>query len=147
MILVDANILLYAYDSASGSHASAKAFLEARLSERPVVGFAWQSIVAFLRIGTNPRVRASPMALAEALRHVRSWLSRRNVTVLEPGSKHFEILERLLVDAKATGNLVSDAHLAALAIEHGATLMTSDHDFARFPGLSWEDPLGSPTPG
>lgn len=143
MILLDANILLYAYDSASASHQEARSFLEARLSERPLVGFSWQSVIAFIRIGTNARIRQSPMSTTEASGHVRSWLSRPNVSLLEPGSRHWEILERLLVDAKVSGNLVSDAHLAALAIEHGATLMTSDRDFARFPGLSWQDPLVS----
>lgn len=145
MILVDANILLYAYDSDSASHAGAKKYLQERLSERPVVAFAWLSILAFLRIGTNPRLRQSPLSMAEASGHVRSWLTRRNVSVLEAGPRHWEILDGLLREAKVTGNLVSDAHLAALAIEHGANLITSDHDFARFPGLRWEDPLGTGT--
>lgn len=141
MILLDANILLYAYDSASASHAAARSFLEARFSGRAPVGLAWSTIVAFLRAGTNPRIRQSPMSMKEASAHVRGWLARPNVPLLEAGPRHWEILERLLIEAKVAGNLVSDAHLAAIAIEHGATLMSSDHDFARFRDLAWEDPL------
>lgn len=143
MILLDANILLYAYDSASAHHTAAKKFLESRLSSVEPVGLAWHPVLAFLRIGTNPRVRASPMSTKEAAGHVRSWLARQNVSVLDAGPRHWEILEKLLLQAKVTANLVSDAHLAALAIEHGATLVTSDHDFARFSGLSWKDPFQS----
>jgi uncharacterized protein len=141
LILLDANILLYSYDSASASHVVARDYLERSLSGRAPVGLAWQSVVAFLRVATNPRIRQSPMSMREATGHVHTWLGRKNVTLLEPGPRHWEILAGLLIEAKVAGNLVSDAHLAAIAIEHGATLMSSDHDFARFRELAWKDPL------
>jgi toxin-antitoxin system PIN domain toxin len=141
MILVDANVLLYAYDAASARHGVAKAWWEECLSGPDPVRLAWTTIVAFLRIGTHHRVFSRPLAMDEACHHVASWLERPMVGVLEPGARHWEILQRLLVSAQAAGNLVTDAHLAALAIEHGAELRSTDVDFARFEGLSWKDPL------
>jgi hypothetical protein len=141
MILVDANVLLYAYDASSPRHGAAKAWWEERLSGPDPVRLAWITIVAFLRIGTHHGVFVRPLAMDEACDHVRSWLARPMVDVLEPGPRHWDILQRLLVSAQATGNLVADAHLAALAIEHGARLRSTDVDFARFEGLSWQDPL------
>jgi hypothetical protein len=141
MILVDANVLLYAYDAASQRHEAAKAWWEERLSGPDPVRLAWSTIVAFLRIGTHHRVFERPLAMDEACDHVVSWLARPMLGVLEPGPRHWDILRRLLVSAQAAGNLVTDAHLAALAIEHGAELRSTDVDFARFEGLSWEDPL------
>lgn len=143
MILVDANILLYAYDDSSGRHESARRWWEDRLSRPEPVWIAWSTLVAFVRIGTHVRVFAHPFTVAEACDVVDSWLDRPSVSVLEPGPRHWEILRVLLVDSQASGNLVTDAHLAALAIEHGMVLMSTDRDFARFSGLSWEDPLAS----
>jgi uncharacterized protein len=99
--------------------------------------------VAFIRIGTHPRVYEHPMTVDEASAAVDSWLARPMVDVLQPGDRHWRILADLLRDAGASGNLVTDAHLAALAIEHGATLQTTDLDFRRFPGLSWTNPLAA----
>lgn len=141
MILVDANLLLYAYDAASAHHEAARRWWEERLSQPHLVRLAWVTILAFVRIGTHPRVFEHPMSIAEAGSHVESWLERPMVDLLEPGARHWPILSRLLARARASGNLVTDAHLAALAIEHGATLYSSDRDFARFDELSWEDPL------
>ncbi len=141
MILVDANILLYAYDTGSSFHEGALGFWERRLSAPETVGIAWPTIVAFLRIGTNPRVFARPMDLKEACGHVSEWLERPMVRILDPTPAHWEVLGRLLVGAQAGANLVPDAHLAALAVEHGATLCSSDQDFSRFKGLAWQNPL------
>jgi len=141
VILVDANLLLYAYDDSSPRHEAAKHWWERRLSSPGSVRLAWSTILAFVRIGTHPRVFQRPLSVDEACSHVDSWLERPMVDLLEPGARHWEILKRLLVEARAAGNLVTDAHLAALAIEHGAELMSSDRDFARFPRLLWRDPL------
>jgi len=141
VILVDANVLLYAYDASSLRHPVAKGWWEQCLSRPDPVRLAWSAIVAFLRIGTHHRVFDHPLSMGEACGHVASWLARPMVDVLEPGPRHWGILQRLLVSSQATGNLVTDAHLAALAIEHGADLCSTDMDFARFEGLSWRDPL------
>lgn len=143
MILVDANVLLYAYDAASPRHEAARRWWEARLSEPASVGLAWATLLAFFRIGTHPRVFEAPLSLDEARERVRSWLERPMVTVLVPGPRHWSILDALLGEARATGNLVPDAHLAALAMEHGAVLCSTDRDFARFDGLDWRDPLSA----
>jgi len=105
------------------------------------VGLPWVSILAFVRISTNPRILELPLTTGEAIKIVSSWLARANVTVLSPGDRHWEIMQNLLVEGQATGPLVTDAHLAALAIEHGATLASADRDFARFPGLKLLNPL------
>jgi len=145
MILVDANILLYAYDPSSPHHHIARDWIETTLAEPGPVGLAWTVILAFLRIGTSPRVLEHPFSVTEATDIVATWLDQPLVTVLHPGERHWEILRRLLVEGQAPGPLVTDAHLAALAIEHGATLATADRDFARFPGLRVMNPL-SPRP-
>lgn len=141
MILVDANPLLFAYDAASPRHEAARRWWEERLSNPQPVGLAWATLVAYVRIGTHPRVFAEPLSLDEARGHVRSWLEPPMVRTLAPGERHWTILDALLESARAAGNLVTDAHLAALAIEHGAVLLSTDRDFARFEGLEWSDPL------
>jgi len=142
LILIDANLLLYAYNASSQAHEPARAWFEKVLSEPAPVRLAWISVLAFLRIGTNPRAFPSPLSVAEGVAIVSSWLERPNVGILSPGDRHWKILSQLLAAAQARGPLASDAHLAALAIEHGAILYTSDRDFARFPGLRFQDPLG-----
>ncbi len=141
MILVDVNLLLYACDASSEHHDAARTWWEQRLSQPPMVRLAWVTVTGFLRISTHPRVFREPMSIAEATDQVGSWLERPMVGLLEPGERHWSILSTLLRGSKAVGNLVPDAHLAALAIEHGATLCSSDRDFRRFEGLSWENPL------
>jgi toxin-antitoxin system PIN domain toxin len=141
MILVDANLLLYACDESSPRHRPAREWWEARLSEPEPVGLAWITIVAFVRIGTHPRVFEEPLSLDEACGHVDEWLGRPMVKLLTPTARHWRIFERLSKQAQAAGNLVTDAHLAALAVEHGAVLCSTDRDFARFAGLSWTDPI------
>jgi toxin-antitoxin system PIN domain toxin len=103
--------------------------------------FAWVTIWAFLRIATSPRVFEHPLSMAEARAAVASWLAQPNAGTLEPGERHGELLERLTGEGQVTGPLVMDAALAAIAVEHGATLCTADRDFARFPGLRWRNPL------
>lgn len=141
MILVDANILLYAYHVRAPQHEASRAWLESVLSGSRFVRFAWVSVWAFLRISTNPRAFELPLSPAEAVAAVSSWLEQPVAGILEPGERHMEVLTRLIADGQASGPLIMDAALAAIAIEHGATLYTADRDFARFPGLDWINPL------
>jgi uncharacterized protein len=141
MITPDANLLLYAYNQSAPEHADARAWWEQTLSSPDAVGLSWQAITAFLRISTNPRAFPHPLSIDEAADAVTAWLGCPQVVLLAPGPRHWAILDRLLRDEQATGPLVMDAHLAALAIEHGATLAAHDRDFARFTGLSLLDPL------
>ena len=141
MILLDANILLYAYHAGSPHHADARAWIEEAFSGTEPVRLPWTTIHAFLRIGTNPRVFEHPLGIDEARSHVDAWLAAPIVATIEPGERYWSILRELLVDAQVAGPLVSDAALAALAIEHGALLVTTDRDFNRFAGLKLLDPL------
>ena len=141
MNLLDANILLYAYNTATEQHERARRWLEDTLAGSVPVAFCWPTILAFLRITTSPRAVSRPLPIAEASSIVESWLALPIATLLLPTDRHWEILGKLLVAGQASGPLVSDAHLAALAIEHGATLITNDRDFARFAGLRVDYPL------
>jgi toxin-antitoxin system PIN domain toxin len=141
VILPDVNLLLYAYHPQSELHEPSKAWLEGLLSGTRLVGFTWLTIWAFLRISTSPRVFERPLTAGEATGIVSSWLGRPNSVNLGPSERHWEILRRLVEDAQSTGPLVMDAALAAVAVEHGATLHTTDRDFARFDGLDWMNPL------
>ncbi len=143
MILPDVNLLLYAYDSASPLHEAARRWLEDAWSGSEPIGLPWVNILAFLRIGTQPRILTTPFRIEEAVSIVNRWLERPNVSVLSPGPRHWEILLRLLTESQSRGPLVTDGHLAALALEHGATVCTSDRDFRRFSGLRLEFPLGA----
>jgi uncharacterized protein len=141
VILVDANLLLYAYNESFPEHLAARRWLEAVLSRPERVCLAWTVILAFLRIGTNPRAFEHPFSIVEAVEIAATWLTHPSVAVLDPGERHWEILARLLSVSRARGPVVMDAHLAALAIEHGAVLCTTDRDFARFPDVRVVDPL------
>ena len=143
MILVDANLLLYAYDPNAAEHEASRLWLEATLSGSALVRFSWLTLWGFLRIITNPRIFEHPLTIAEAEGHVSAWLAQPSAGILEPGERHWEILRQLARDGQATGPLVMDAALAAIAIEHGATLCTTDRDFARFPDLTWTNPIAS----
>jgi len=143
VILVDSNLLLYAFDAGAEHHVRASSWLEDVLNNSEQVGFAWVALLAFIRIGTNPRALGRAFSVEEATTIVSSLLGRRNAILLHPGERHWILLRRLLADAQARGDLVTDAHLAALAIEHGAVVCTTDRDFARFPGLRWRNPLQS----
>lgn len=141
MILLDANVLLYAYDASSRFHSKAKPWLEATLSGTEPVGIPWPTVLAFLRIATNHRVLVRPLSIEEATATVSSWLALPHVVLPSPGEQHWQILAALLSHAQARGQLVPDAHLAALSIEHGATLATADRDFSRFDGLRTVNPV------
>ena len=141
MILVDANLLIYAHDSASAHHELARGWLETTFSGSEQIGLTWMVVLAFVRITTSPRPLEHPFSIAEAVELVAGWLERPTVALVHPGERHWEILRNLLVEGQAPGSLVMDAHLAALAVEHGATLATTDKDFTRFPGLRVFNPL------
>lgn len=132
MILIDANLLLRAYNPRSADHDRARRWLERVMSGSDPVRFAWTTVWAFLRISTNPRVFERPLSMIEALDVVSSWLAQPVVRVLEPGERHWELLRAVALEGQTSGPLVMDAALAAIAIEHGATLATTDRDFARF---------------
>lgn len=141
MKLVDANILIYAADASAPKHAQARRWLERELSGSETFAFAWQVLLAFLRLTTNARAFTSPFAPGEALDIVDGWLAQPNAAVVHPTDRHAALLRELLAPLGTAGNLVADVHLAALAIEHGAELCSSDTDFARFPGVRWRNPL------
>ncbi len=142
MKLLDVNLLLYATNTAAPHHQRAKAWFEELMSSGETVALPWAVLVAFVRLTTNPRVLANPLTANAAIDYVGSWRAHPTVTVPEPTDRHLTILEHLLTATGVGGNLVADAHLAALAIEHGATLCSVDSDFGRFPGLNWIDPIG-----
>jgi hypothetical protein len=139
--LIDLNVLLYALNRDSVHHRRAKQWLEETLSGQESVGLPWVVILGFLRVSTHPRVLTKPLPPGAALDVVDGWLQRPNVTTLGPGDDHWQVLRSLLDEAGTAGNLTTDAHLAALAIEHGCELCSSDSDFARFPDVRWSNPL------
>lgn len=143
MILTDANLLLYAYNRDAAEHDAARQWLERQLSAPDLFCFSWQTITAFLRISTNARAFSHPFTIAEATEIVAEWLERPQAVTLTPGERHWEVFSDLLKTGQATGPLVMDAHLAALAIEHGCILATTDRDFARFPNLQTFNPMAS----
>jgi toxin-antitoxin system PIN domain toxin len=140
MTLVDANVLLYAYQPRSAHHDSCRRWVERAFSGGEVVGLAWVTVLAFIRISTNARIFEAPLSVSEAIAIVSSWLARDAVLVVEAGEQCWEILKALLVEGQITGPLAMDAFLAALALENGATLVTTDRDFSRFPRLHVHDP-------
>ena len=141
MIIPDINLLLYAYDSDSPFHAKAAAWWQDCLSGTEPVRLPQVVVFGFVRIATNARVFQNPMTPAEASGHVRSWLSQPFAQILEPGPDHTNQVLNLLEKLGTAGNLVTDAQIAALALEHGAVLHTADTDFLRFPGLRWFNPI------
>lgn len=141
MIAPDINLLIYAVDVDSPFHAPAKAWLEDALSGTEAVGFAWIVLLGFLRLTTRPEVLPSPLSVKQALELVALWLTQPSAGVIAPGPRHFDLLCDLLTNTGTGGNLTSDAHLAAIAIEHGAQIFSTDSDFGRFAGLRWRNPL------
>jgi uncharacterized protein len=141
MILVDANLLLYAENKADPNHARARDWWQEQLSGAELVCLAWVVVSAFIRIGTSHRAFPRPLSLAQATGRVQEWLDRPNVRVINPTRDHWQTFRSLLEDGQAAANLVTDAHLAALAVEHGCELCSADADFARFPRLKWRNPL------
>jgi hypothetical protein len=142
VIVPDVNLLIHAHNSDSPLHAAARAWWEELLSSTRPVGLAWVTVLGFVRIATHRQVLERPLPVTVACAAARSWLAQPYVSVLHPGERHAEILFGLLEALGTAGNLTTDAHLAALAIEHQAQLQSTDRDFGRFPGLRWENPLG-----
>jgi toxin-antitoxin system PIN domain toxin len=143
VILVDVNILVYAVNTGLGQHAAARSWLDGQLSGTTRVGLPWHSLLGFLRLVTSTRIFPNPISMARAWQQVTDWRSSRVAWIPQPTERHPEILASLLSEPGVQGNLVSDAHLAALAIEHGLTLCSTDGDFARFRSLRWDNPLAT----
>jgi uncharacterized protein len=141
VIVFDANLLIYAYDSGSAHHAKVRAWVEEIFSGPELIGLPWHAIAAFLRIMTNKGLPGARFTVQEASQIVDGWLTQPNIRTLAPAERHWPLLRSLLIEGQASGALVSDAQIAALTIEHGGMLYTADRDFARFPGLRWKNPL------
>ena len=141
MILVDANILLYAEDRNSLLNQAARKWWDAQLSGDSLVCLCWPVLNAFIRIGTNPRVFERPLLLEEAIERIQDWFDQPCIRLIQPTEGHWEIFQTMLTVGQASANLVPDAHLAALAIEHGCDFYSTDSDFSRFPKLKWHNPL------
>lgn len=143
MRLVDANLLVYAHDTSAPEHVAARDWFERLLGDPARVALPWPSLLAFVRLVSNPLVVRAPVPPAEAWARVAEWLTREQVWIPLPGPQHPDILGRLLAAPGIASRLVPDAHLAALALEHGLRLCSTDGDFARFPDLVWENPLAA----
>ena len=145
MIVVDANVLIYAAVADSSHHEKSRRWLERTLSGSETVGLAWGAILGFLRITTRPGISRRPMSPRQAFEYVDQWLELPNVRLVSPGEYHWQILRNLLIESGTAGNLTSDAHLAAIAIEHGGSICSTDHDFLRFPGVRLINPISEGT--
>lgn len=143
MKIVDANVLLYAVNRDSEHHQTARGWLDAALVKTETIGLAWSVVLAFLRVSTHPAVFARPLTSEESLATMRTWLAQPSAAIIEPTSRHLGVLGGLLDASGSAGNLVNDAHLAALAIENAAELISYDSDFQRFTGLIWSRPAAS----
>jgi toxin-antitoxin system PIN domain toxin len=143
--LVDANILLYAVNEDAPHHRPARAWLDRALSGGASVGFSWVALLAFLRLTTKEALFPAPLGVDEALERVDAWLAQPAAVVVEPTPRHAAVLRDLLGAVGSGGNLVNDAHLAALALEHRAEIVSYDNDFGRFPGVTWEMPPPAPS--
>ena len=141
MIVLDANVLLYAYDSDSDKHAKARVWVEEVFSGASPVGLPWQTVSAFMRIVTNPGLAGKRFTLVEVVEIVDQWVKQPNVRLLGPGDNHWSFLRQMIVDGQVRGPLITDAQLAALTVEYGGVLHTTDRDFSRFPGLRWKNPI------
>lgn len=141
MIVPDVNLLVYAHNSQSRQHEAARKWWEDLLNGTGTVGLPWASILGFIRIATSPKILDNPLDVSSACTRVRSWLARPQTALIHPGDRHADILFDLLEEAGSAGNLTTDAHLAALAIEHQAELHSTDADMIRFRGLRWTNPL------
>lgn len=141
MIVPDLNLVIYAHNADAPDHAASRAWWEGLLNGQEPVGIPWVMVLGFIRLMTHRSVLVTPLQSQIALAHVRTWFTRPNVELIEPGSQHLDILDRLLSGVGTAGNLTTDAHLAALAIEHQCELHSNDTDFSRFPGLRWRNPL------
>jgi len=143
VIVLDANLLLYAYDGTSPHHDAALSWLKKAFSGPELIGLPWQVVWAFLRLSTNSRIFASPLLSEEAVAIVQQWMDLKQVRLLAPGERHWSLLRQMLLEGNVRGPLATDAEIAALTIEYGGVLHTTDRDFARFPGLRWANPLAA----
>jgi hypothetical protein len=143
MILLDVNLLVYAHDETSRHHHQTRQWWEKQLNGPQLIGLSWVGLLGFIRLLTNPRIYRNPYPPAEILAIVGTWLEQPHVKIIHPSEEHFTLLAGLIRQIGTAGNLTTDAHLAALAIERGLILQTTDTDFARFPGLKWNNPLKS----
>lgn len=141
MIVVDVNLLIYAVNEDAALHERAKAWWESSLSSQTPVGLPWSVLLGFVRLTTNPRVMPKPITPSQAFAYVDDWLAQPIVSVVDATDHHWATFKELLAPLGTAGNLTTDAHLAALAIEHGARLYSTDNDFGRFKGLRWTNPL------
>ncbi len=141
MILIDVNLLIYAVNRDAPLHAKAKSWLETVISGTQTVALSWNVLLAFIRLTTRPGLFRQSLEIEAALNVVTDWLNQPQVTVIHPGPRHWQLLRELLLNVGTAGNLTSDAHLAALAVEHDAELCSLDSDFSRFPQLRWRNPL------
>jgi uncharacterized protein len=141
MIVPDINILVHAYNLEAREHRPARAWWENALGSSQPIGLPWVSILGFIRVTTLPRITRHPLYPREATGYVKGWLASPNVSIITPGEIHVQLVFELLDELGTAGNLTTDAHLAALAIEYRAELASTDTDFARFPGLRWFNPL------
>lgn len=141
MIFPDINILVYAHDESSKDHAAARQWWEDQLNGSHLISLSWVVVLGFIRLLTNPRIFNNPYAPQEILVVVGSWMDQPHVRMVHPPHTHFQCLAGLIEHIGTAGNLTTDAHLAAIAIERGLELQTTDADFTRFPGLKWKNPL------
>ena len=141
MILIDANLLIYSHVDTFSQHEKARSWLDSRFNGTAPVGLPWPSILAFVRIVTNPRIFERPEPIVEAWKQVEEWIDCSSVWIPLPTERHYEILGPMLTEQAVRSNLIPDAHLAALSIEHGLILCSTDGDFGRFSGLKWENPI------
>jgi len=141
MILLDVNLLVYAYDANSRQHTQARQWWENQLNGSQMIGLSWVAVLGFIRLLTNPRIYQQPYSAEDVVAIVDSWLQQPHVKIIHPSDQHFTKLAGLLRHLGTAGNLTTDAHLAVLAMERGLILQTTDADFARFPGLKWNNPL------
>jgi uncharacterized protein len=140
--VIDANVLLYAVNESAERHDTSRSWLDHALNGSETVGFSWVALLAFLRLATKVGLFPMPLPLDDALACVQEWVAQPPSTILQPTARHLAVLTGLLGETGSGGNLVNDAHLAALAIEHGGTVVTFDSDFDRFPGVRWLPPRG-----
>jgi hypothetical protein len=141
VIVVDVNLLLYAVDQGAPHHERAHHWWRSALAGRETIGLPWSTMLAFLRLTTNRRIFARPLDVEQAFDLLETWTAQHHVVPIGPTPRHLALVRGFLQSAGTAGNLVTDAHLAALAVEHGATLCSADADFTRFPGLKWTNPL------
>ncbi len=141
MKLLDLNLLIYAVNEDTANHNTAKSWLETQFNGTESIGIPWIVILGFLRIMTNGKIFPTPLSEETAIELIDAWLQHPLITIPEPGANHWSLVKELILETGTAGNLTSDIHLAAIAIEHGAKLFTLDADFSRFKGLRWEKPF------